>query len=123
MIIHTFHLRPSLHFTPLHSTSIHFTSHHFTSLHNTILHFPFFTSLHFGTFRHHASKPPSFLLTYTFFPHPLYVIYKAKVPSASTGNLFHLLFCLIRVRACARARARVCVCDREREREREGRTP
>ena len=39
------------------SVIIHFTKdHHITSLHFTTLHSPFFTSLRFWTFRHHASK-------------------------------------------------------------------
>jgi len=46
-VIHTFHLRSSLHFTSLHITSLLFTT----------LHSPMFTSMHFSTFRNHASKP------------------------------------------------------------------
>ena len=53
--MHTFHQRSSLHFTSLHFTTLRFTLLHLTSLPVTSLHSQFCTSLHFWTFRHHAS--------------------------------------------------------------------
>jgi hypothetical protein len=111
MIIHTFHPRLSLHFTSHHFTSHHFTSLHITSLHLTSLHFishqfisphfttlysPFFTSVHFPTFRQQRSKTLHFsspIIT------PLTLFLKIcdlqqKVVSASAGSWFHSLIVL-----------------------------
>jgi hypothetical protein len=86
MIIHTFHLRSSLHFPSLHITSLqgashHFTSHSFPSLHIPSLHFTSrpFTPLH-NTWLHFTSHPfPSFHLP--LLPFMLLHITSLHIPS------------------------------------------
>jgi hypothetical protein len=72
-------------------------SHHFASIHITALHSPFFTSLHFWTFRHHPSKTLHFFYLIISFLTLFIKIcdLQGKVASASAGSRFPLLFCLI----------------------------
>jgi hypothetical protein len=78
MIIHTFHPRSSL---------------HSASLHCTTLRSPFFTSLHFWTFRHHASKTlhfSSLIITLLTLFLKRCDLQGLEAASASAGSRFHI---------------------------------
>ena len=93
MIIHIFHSSSSFHFTSLHFTSLHAILHHFTTLHS-----PFFTSLHFWTFRHDASKTLHFssLIVTSLTVFLNICDCQGKVASAYVGSWFHSLVVLFK---------------------------
>ena len=87
MIIHMFYQTSSLHFPSLHFPALPFTT----------LQFPFFTSIHFCPFRHHASETLHFSPLVISFPSLFLTICDLyeKVTSTSAGSWFHSLIILL----------------------------